>query len=146
MKFKETEKRILAKTILIRVLFTFTVVGNLYLSGASWSQIWTILPFATVVSMIAYWLHERTWNKAQWNRKPRNNFFFTEGQPRTVVKSVTWRILISITNVIIPYLATGSWGSAAIYLGLATVINAAVYYIHERSWLLVNWGQIRNEL
>ena len=145
MKFTETKKRLVTRTIVARILFSITLIGNLHLSGATWQQIWTIFPYATVISLLIYWFHEYYWNKAQWSRRPRNNFFFTEGQPRTIVKSITWRVVITISNVLVPYFATGSWGSAAIYLGLATVINASVFYIQDRVWLLINWGQVVEE-
>ena len=140
-KFNETQHRSIAKTITVRVLFTlshllngFIVTGQLML-GAQ------IAGVATLVNMLLFWAHERAWNFVQWNRKPGDTKMFVDGQPRTISKSVTWRALITINNFVIPYLITGSWKSAAAFLGIATVLNIIVYYSHERVWNLVKWGK-----
>jgi uncharacterized membrane protein len=37
---------------------------------------------------------------------------------------------------------TGSWGSAAAFLGIATVVNIALFYGHERLWNRFVWGKV----
>jgi uncharacterized membrane protein len=66
---------------------------------------------------------------------------FVDGQPRTISKSVTWRLLITFNNFMIPYLTTGSWQSAVQFLALATLFNIIIYYGHERIWNLFAWGK-----
>jgi uncharacterized membrane protein len=140
-KFTETHNRTVAKTLTVRVLFTlshllngFIVTGQLVL-GAQ------IAGVATLVNMFLFWAHERVWNYVQWNRKPGDTKMFLDGQPRTISKSITWRALITFNNFMIPFIMTGSWKSAAAFLGIATILNIIVYYTHERVWNRVTWGK-----
>jgi len=140
MKLNETKLRTTVKTITIRILFTlshllngFIVTGALVL-GAQ------IAGVATLVNMCLFWLHDRAWNLWDWNRREKL-VDFTEGHPRTISKSITWRVLITINNFMIPYLMTGSWKSAAAFLGIATIMNTIIYYGHERIWNIITWGK-----
>jgi uncharacterized membrane protein len=36
---------------------------------------------------------------------------------------------------------TGSWGQAALFAGMATVVNIALYWSHERLWNWIRWGK-----
>jgi uncharacterized membrane protein len=102
----------------------------------------TIASFAVVINMILFWGHERAWNWVQWNRKAKDDLFFIDGHPRTISKSVTWRILITMNNFLIPFLTTGSWTAALAFLTIATILNVCVYYAHERVWNRIRWGKI----
>jgi uncharacterized membrane protein len=66
---------------------------------------------------------------------------FVDGHPRTISKSVTWRLLITLNNFLIPYITTGSWQAALAFLTIATFLNIIVYYTHERVWNMVKWGK-----
>jgi uncharacterized membrane protein len=101
----------------------------------------TIASVAVVVNMILFWAHERGWNWIQWNRNPKDGMFFVDGHPRTVSKSITWRVLITINNFMIPFLTTGSWKAALAFLTIATILNVVVYYTHERIWNSFKWGK-----
>jgi uncharacterized membrane protein len=100
---------------------------------------------AAVINSVLFWLHERTWNRAQWNRKPQEDLKFVEGQPRTVSKILTWRVLITASNFVIPFIITGSFGSAALFAGIATLVNMFIFWAHERIWNRVTWGKDSNE-
>jgi len=60
---------------------------------------------------------------------------------RSVVKSLTWRVIALLLTIIILYLTTGD----AVFSGtvgiLINVLKTIVYFIHERIWELVNWGR-----
>jgi uncharacterized membrane protein len=66
---------------------------------------------------------------------------FIDGQPRTISKSITWRLLITVNNFMIPYIMTGSWKAAVAFLTIATIMNIVIYYTHERVWNRVTWGK-----
>ncbi len=60
---------------------------------------------------------------------------------RTIVKTITWRIIATLTTVIIIYLWTGD---LAVALGSGLVANALktiFYYIHERMWNRTDFGR-----
>jgi uncharacterized membrane protein len=141
MQYTEQHKRSIAKTLTIRVLFSLSHLLNGFIVSGSLLIGAQIVGLAAVVNMALHWLHERAWNYAQWNRKPGDTKLFLDGQPRTISKSITWRILITINNFMIPYLLTGSWKAAAAFLTIATVMNIAIYYFHERAWNQVAWGK-----
>jgi len=142
-KLAETHARSIAKTLTIRVLFSLSHLVNGFIVSGSWIIGATILGWMAVINMTLHWLHERVWNWVQWNRKSEDDKFFKDGHPRTISKSVTWRMLITINNFMIPYLLTGSWKTAVAFLGIATIMNIVIYYTHERVWNRVSWGKIK---
>lgn len=141
MKFIENHPRTIAKVISWRVLLTISHIVNGFIVTGSWTTGLQIAGLAAVINSVLYWAHERGWNFAQWNRKPKDDLLFFEGQPRTISKIVTWRVLITASNFLIPFIMTGSWGSAALFLGIATVVNVALFYTHERLWNRIVWGK-----
>jgi uncharacterized membrane protein len=145
MKLIEKHPRTLAKVVSWRVLLTISHFVNGYIVSGSWATGAAIAGLAAVINSVLYWTHERGWNFAQWNRKPTDGILFFEGQPRTISKILTWRILITASNFLIPFIITGSWGSAAACLGIATVVNIALFYGHERLWNRVVWGKAISE-
>ena len=146
MKLIEKHPRTLAKVVSWRVLLTISHFVNGYIVSGSWATGAAIAGLAAVINSVLYWTHERGWNFAQWNRKPTDGILFFEGQPRTISKILTWRVLITTSNFLIPFIITGSWGSAAAFLGIATVINIVLFYGHERLWNRIVWGKEIKEL
>ena len=142
MSYNESHIRSIAKTLTVRVCFTLSHILNGWIVTGSWMTGVTIASIAVVINMILFWGHERTWNWVQWNRKPKDDMFFVDGHPRTISKSVTWRILITMNNFLIPFLTTGSWTAALAFLTIATILNVGVYYAHERVWNRIRWGKL----
>ena len=65
---------------------------------------------------------------------------------RTIVKTITWRIIATLTTVIIIYLWIGNW-SIALGSGLvANALKTVFYYIHERMWNLTDFGREKSSL
>jgi uncharacterized membrane protein len=145
MKLIEKHPRTLAKVVSWRVLLTISHFVNGYIVSGSWATGAAIAGLAAVINSVLYWTHERGWNFAQWNRKPTDGILFFEGQPRTISKILTWRVLITASNFLIPFIITGSWGSAAAFLGIATLVNIVLFYGHERLWNRVVWGKAVRE-
>jgi uncharacterized membrane protein len=139
--YSESHARSVSKTLTVRVCFTLSHILNGFIVTGSWMTGVTIASFAVLINMFLFWGHERIWNWFQWNRKPKDNLFFVDGHPRTISKSVTWRAIITFNNFMIPFLTTGSWKAALAFLTVATFLNIAVYYLHERAWNLIKWGK-----
>jgi len=140
-KFIEAHVRSIGKVISWRVLLTASHIVNGFIVSGSLLVGLQIAGLAAIINSILYWSHERGWNYAQWNRKPKDGTMFQEGQPRTFSKLVTWRVLITLSNFVIPFIMTGSWGAALAFVGLATVINMILFYTHERVWNRFEWGK-----
>ena len=145
MKYLEMHRRSLAKTITVRICFTLSHLLNGFIVTGTLIAAAQIASVATLINMFLFWAHERVWNWFQWNRKPEDDRFFKDGHPRTISKSITWRLLITTSNFLIPYLLTGSIGKALAFLTLATIFNAIIYYTHERVWNRFSWAKTIKE-
>lgn len=145
MKYSENQFRSLAKTISWRVLLTISHIINGFIATGSIMMAFKIAGLATIINSVLYWLHERAWNRLEWSRRDDPTRAFVEGQPRSIAKVVSWRVLITISNFLIPFMLTGSWGAAAIFTGLATVINMTLYWGHERIWNFFPWGRRKHD-
>ena len=66
---------------------------------------------------------------------------FYEKAMRSLGKVVTWRILVTITNFIGGYLASGSWMVGLGVVSFALVVNSIMYYFHERAWNVIDAGK-----
>jgi uncharacterized membrane protein len=141
MQFNEKHPRTLVKTISWRVLLTISHFVNGFIVTGSLVLGLKIAGWSLVINSILYWLHERTWNWFQWNKKTADNKFFKDGHPRTATKMITWRVIVNFSNFLIPLFVTGSWGAAGAFFTIAVIINMTLYYLHERGWNLVAWGK-----
>lgn len=60
---------------------------------------------------------------------------------RSIAKAMTWRTGGTIVTVAVAYAITGAAETAAT-IGLAdTVIKLGAYYVHERLWAKIGFGQ-----
>ena len=66
---------------------------------------------------------------------------FIEKALRSLGKVVTWRILVTITNFIGGWLASGSWQVGLGVVSFALVVNSILYYFHERAWNRIDAGK-----
>lgn len=66
---------------------------------------------------------------------------FTERIPRSVLKVITWRVLVTLTNFIGGWVASGSWMVGLGVVSFALVVNSILYFIHERAWNRSDWGR-----
>ena len=66
---------------------------------------------------------------------------FYEKALRSLGKVVTWRILVTITNFIGGYLASGSWMVGIGVVSFALVVNSILYFFHERAWNKIDAGK-----
>ena len=140
-QYSETRARTLAKVISWRVALTTSHIVNALIVTGSLITGLQIAGLAAVINSVLFWLHERAWNWAQWNKVPNETKVFTEKQSRTFGKIATWRVLITASNFVIPWIVTGSWQSGVAFLTLATVVNMFVFWLHERIWNAVSWGK-----
>ena len=70
---------------------------------------------------------------------------FYERVLRSLGKVITWRILVTITNTVGGFLASGSWMVGLGVAGFALVVNSILYFFHERIWNRINWGKVENK-
>jgi uncharacterized membrane protein len=59
---------------------------------------------------------------------------------RSLVKTVSWRITGSSATFLIAYIMTNSFAIAGIIGVTQMISNTILYYIHERIWNRIRWG------
>lgn len=62
---------------------------------------------------------------------------------RSLVKTITYRVLIIISVFIVAYVFTGRADFAAGFSLVSNAINTVLYFIHERIWSRISWGRIK---
>lgn len=62
---------------------------------------------------------------------------------RSVVKTISWRVLGTIDTMVISYLITGSLVMAASIGSIEVVTKMVLYYFHERAWNKSNFGRAK---
>ncbi len=67
-----------------------------------------------------------------------------DSHARSILKGISWRIIATTTTTTIAWIATGDVSTALTIGGFEFFIKLLVYYLHERAWLLVPEGSIRN--
>ncbi len=67
-----------------------------------------------------------------------------ESHLRSIIKGLTWRVIASAAIFIITYLYFGEVKAAAAITSIEFPVKLFIYYLHERAWLLVPRGKIRN--
>lgn len=79
-------------------------------------------------------------NKANEKKKT-----FTSVRDRTVksiVKTITWRIIGTVDTIIISYLISGK-ATIAFSIGSIEVFSKMIlYFLHERLWAIIRWGRM----
>jgi uncharacterized membrane protein len=60
---------------------------------------------------------------------------------RSIAKALTWRALASLATFIISYMLTGDIVAATGIASVQVFVNLLLYYVHERIWNKIDWGQ-----
>jgi len=64
-------------------------------------------------------------------------------QRRSILKTVSWRVVATLVTVAITFVVTGRF-DLAITIGLGdSIVKFFTYYLHERMWSKVRFGQVR---
>lgn len=68
-----------------------------------------------------------------------------ESKVRSLVKAISWRVVATITTVILAFVFTGNWAVSG-SIGISElVIKIMVYYLHERFWNSVSYGIMKDK-
>ena len=60
---------------------------------------------------------------------------------RSLVKTVSWRLTGSSATFLIAFLISGNASIAGTIAVIQLTANTILYYIHERIWNKIGWGQ-----
>jgi len=65
----------------------------------------------------------------------------TESHTRTLTKTILYRVLSIISAMIITLIVGAGMNAAGNVALFIMVVGTAMYYIHDRAWLLFSWGR-----
>ena len=69
-----------------------------------------------------------------------------EAHTRTIAKAISWRVIATLTTMIIVFLFTRRF-ILTLGVGLAEVTaKITFYYLHERIWSRISWGRSKHPL
>jgi len=59
---------------------------------------------------------------------------------RSVVKAITYRVIIVCLDFLVVYLLTGKVAIAVAFMVVSNIYTTLVYFMHERLWARIKWG------
>ena len=65
----------------------------------------------------------------------------SEGVKRSILKTISWRVIGTLDTVFIAYLITGTFKQAISIGGFELVTKMILYFFHERGWNKIQWGK-----
>ncbi len=91
----------------------------------------------SLIKIIFYYLHERFWIRVNFNIK-------TPSSKRHLAKTITWRVIASLTTFIITLFIfkedPNASEKATGVMIVETILKMAFYYGHERAWHKTDFG------
>lgn len=60
---------------------------------------------------------------------------------RSLLKTISWRIIGTLDTIIISYIITGAVAMAVSIGGIELVSKMGLYFFHERAWNKIKWGK-----
>ncbi|MBW4061016.1 DUF2061 domain-containing protein [Candidatus Saccharibacteria bacterium] len=64
-------------------------------------------------------------------------------QQRSITKSITFRILVIISDLVVIYLITKRIGATIALTVFTNLASTVLYFAHERVWNRIAWGRKR---
>ncbi len=125
--------RIVATTDTVVVALAITCLfGNCSLENAL-----KIGGIEFVLKFAVYYVHERIWQKYHAGKEV--------SKKRTLYKTLSWRIVATTMTFLISGAILESFTEIALFIALTELFTKfALYYLHERIWLRLPLGRIRN--
>jgi len=77
---------------------------------------------------------DSTQNKAVKNKA-------NEGIKRSLLKTISWRVIGTLDTVLISYIVTGGIDKALAIGGVELISKMILYFFHERAWNKINIGK-----
>ena len=64
-----------------------------------------------------------------------------EGLKRSVVKTISWRVIGTLDTILISWLIIGTLELAFSIGAVELVTKMGLYFFHERAWNKIKWGK-----
>lgn len=66
---------------------------------------------------------------------------FQETHRRSILKTLSWRVLATLTTITLVFVFTGKVKTAAAVGGVEVILKLILYFVHERMWNKLHWGK-----
>lgn len=66
-----------------------------------------------------------------------------ERHSRTITKTLTWRVIATLTTILVVYIIDKDVKSSLVIGVSANLIKLFLYYLHERLWNRIKFGRIK---
>jgi uncharacterized membrane protein len=73
--------------------------------------------------------------------KQKNTTPKSEGVERSILKTISWRVIGTLDTFFIAYMVTGTFNHAVSIGGFELITKMILYFFHERSWNKIQWGK-----
>jgi uncharacterized membrane protein len=64
-----------------------------------------------------------------------------ENIKRSILKTISWRVVGTLDTVVISYLITGTLALAFSIGAVELITKMVLYFFHERAWNNIKWGK-----
>ncbi len=92
-----------------------------------------------ILKLVVYYFHERIWLSIL-NKQATTNM-------EIIYKTISWRVVATTTTFIISGIILESFNEIVLFIALTELFTKfALYYLHEKIWLKLPLGRIRNFL
>jgi uncharacterized membrane protein len=65
-----------------------------------------------------------------------------DSNARSMMKSITWRIVATLTTIIVVLILARDIWTALTVGALDTIVKFILYFFHERAWDRLDWGKM----
>lgn len=66
---------------------------------------------------------------------------FHENHSRSIVKALTYRAIIIVSDAILIYAITENKTLTFSFIGISNIASTILYFVHERIWNDIHWGK-----
>ncbi len=73
--------------------------------------------------------------------RPKAGGVVVEKHWRSLLKTISWRLLGTLDTIVLSFIITGSLKMAASIGGVELITKMVLYYLHERVWSKLNIGK-----
>lgn len=88
-----------------------------------------------LIKLIIFYFHERIWLTLLGRQANSNK--------EIVIKSISWRLIATLTTFIISGIVLKSFNEIALYIALTELFTKFIlYYLHEKIWLRISLKNI----
>lgn len=134
---KDSHTRSLVKGITWRITAMIDTVTIAFLITGDVSTAMKIGSIEILTKVCLFYLHERAWAFFGWGIAE------IDAHRRSVAKGLSWRFIGSFDTTMISWIVTGHLSSAMKIGGVEMITKVTLYYLHERIWTRISWGQLR---